>query len=119
MTSIASLHYLEIVTPEVNQTADIYRSQFGWHFGEPIAELGNALVANLNDGSRCGIRAPMSPAESPKVRIYLRVDSIADHVRQLAQSDAEVLLDRMEIPGHGTIAIYQMGGVEHGLWELN
>lgn len=119
MTSISSLHYLEIVTPDVNQTADIYRSQFGWHFEEPVAELGNARVAKISGGSRCGIRAPMSPEESPKIRIYLKVDSIAEHIKHLSDSNAEILLERMDIPGHGTIAIYQLGGIEHGLWELN
>jgi predicted enzyme related to lactoylglutathione lyase len=24
----------------------------------------------------------------------------------------------MEIPGHGTFAIYILGGVDHGLWQL-
>ncbi len=31
---------------------------------------------------------------------------------------AEILLGPMEIPGHGTIAIYMNGGIQQGLWQL-
>ncbi|MFP3940125.1 MAG: hypothetical protein ACLF0P_07455 [Thermoanaerobaculia bacterium] len=30
----------------------------------------------------------------------------------------EVAVPPTEIPGHGTFAIYFLGGIQHGLWEL-
>jgi len=31
---------------------------------------------------------------------------------------AELAHPPMEIPSHGTFAIYLLGGVQHGLWQL-
>ena len=41
------MHYLEIVTPSVNETCDALEKAHGVTFGEPIAELGNARTAKL------------------------------------------------------------------------
>ncbi|MCG6990067.1 MAG: hydroxylase, partial [Gemmatimonadetes bacterium] len=34
------------------------------------------------------------------------------------EAGAEVAHPPLEIPGHGTFAIYIQGGVHHGLWQL-
>jgi hypothetical protein len=34
------------------------------------------------------------------------------------ETEAQVAHPPMEIPGHGTFAIYIQGGVHHGLWQL-
>ncbi len=39
-------------------------------------------------------------------------------MRAVEAAGAFVALDRMELPGHGTIAIYLLGGIEHGLWQV-
>ena len=83
------------------------------------AELGNAFVAKLPDGSLCGIRAPMHEQEKPVVRTYLRVTDIATAVRAAAQLGAKIALEPVEIPGHGKIAIYMYGGIEQGLWQVS
>ena len=31
--------------------------------------------------------------------------------------DAEIAHPPMELPGHGTFAIYLQGGIHHGLWQ--
>ena len=113
-----SVHYLEIVTPDVKSMCNLYTKSFGWDFQPESEELGNVLVAKLQDGSLCGIRAPMSPAEKPIMRMYLRVSDIKASVEKVIQQGAKVLLERMEIPGHGIIAIYEIGGIEKGLWQV-
>jgi predicted enzyme related to lactoylglutathione lyase len=113
-----SVHYLEIVTPDVTAACELYERCFGWHFQPMVAELGNASVAKLPGGSLCGIRAPMHPDEHPIVRPYLRVTDLKTAVERAALSGARILLDRMEIPGHGIIAIYSHGGIEQGVWQV-
>ena len=113
-----SVHYLEIVTPGVEEMCGMYIRSLGWKFSPAVPELGNARVANLPNGILCGIRAPMSPQEKPIVRTYLRVTDLAASVKNVAESGANILLDRMEIPGRGIIAIYEMGGIEQGLWQV-
>lgn len=113
-----SIHYLEIVTPDVKAVCERYAETHGWRFERIDPALGNARVARLPGGTLCGIRAPMHTDEKPIVRTYLRVTDVDVAVRGVAQSGAEVLLERMEIPGHGVIAIYRHGGIEQGLWQV-
>src|SRR5688572_14789022 len=59
------VHYLEVVTPSVNETCDALEQAHGVTFGEPIAELGNARTATLEGGGRMGVRAPLRETEEP------------------------------------------------------
>lgn len=113
-----SVHYLEIVTPDPPSARDLYEQSYGWRFGPADPALGNAFVAALPGGSLCGIRAPMSDEEKPIVRTYLRVDDLTSAVQGAAHMGANILLDRMEIPGHGIIAIFEHGGIQQGLWQV-
>ncbi|MDB4963637.1 MAG: hypothetical protein JWP01_3636 [Myxococcales bacterium] len=113
-----TVHYLEIVTTDVTAARDLYQQVFGWQF-TPVAELGNAFVAELPNGSLCGIRAPLRESEKPVVRTYLRVADLGVATQRAHQLGAVLALDRMEIPGHGTIAIFLIGGIEQGLWQVS
>ena len=113
-----TVHYLEIVTPDVEAARDLYGTAYGWQFEPMRAELGNAFVATLPGGALCGIRAPMHAEETPIVRTYLRVPDIQEAVRQAARLGAEIALEPVELPGHGTIAIYMHGGIQQGLWQV-
>lgn len=112
-----TIHYLEIVTPDVAAVRALYEQVHGWHFKlEP--EFGNAFVAELPDGSRCGIRAPLRDTEAPIVRTYLRVADLDHAAHRAQQLGAQLAIDRMELGAHGTIALYLIGGIEQGLWQL-
>lgn len=112
------VHYLEIVTPNVEETCDALEKAHGVTFGEPVAELGNARTAALEDGGRIGVRAPLRETEEPVVRPYLLVDDVGAAVEAVAAAGGEIAMPPTEIPGHGTFAIYVLGGIQHGLWEL-
>ena len=70
------VHYLEIVTPEVDATCAAYEKLHGVSFSAPEAGLGNARTATLANGGLLGVRAPMHETEEPVVRPYLLVDDI-------------------------------------------
>jgi predicted enzyme related to lactoylglutathione lyase len=113
-----AVHYLEIVTPDVEAACHLYGTAYGWRFQAMGAELGNSFVATLPGGSLCGIRAPMHDQEKPIVRTYLRVTDIETAVKGAAQLRAKIALEPVEIPGHGKIAIYLYAGIEQGLWQV-
>jgi len=112
------IHYLEIVTPDAEATCRFYSSAYGWTFAPAAPELGFSCVAELPGGSRCGIRGPLSPEETPIVRTYLRVADLVAATQEAERLGATLLLDYMDIPGWGKIAIYEIGGIQQGLWQV-
>jgi predicted enzyme related to lactoylglutathione lyase len=112
------IQYLEIVTPDVDATCDALEAMRGVSFGEPIPEFGNARTAPLENGGRIGVRAPMRETEGPVVRPYLLVEDIEAAVDAARASGAEIAMAPAEIPGQGRFAIYILGGIQHGLWQL-
>lgn len=111
------VHYLEIVTPEVDVLCKQYSTLHGMTFGEPEASLGNARLAKMEGGGMLAIRAPMRPDEAPVIRPYVLVEDIEASVAAAADVGAEVALPPMELPGHGTCAIVIQGGIECGFWQ--
>lgn len=114
---VVQIQYLEIVTKDVDAVCAVYEAANGLQFGDPDAGLGNARTAALPGGGMVGVRAPMRESEEPVVRPYWLVDDIETAVAAAVAAGGEVAHPPMEIPGHGTFAIYIKGGVEHGLWQ--
>lgn len=112
------IHYLEIVTTDVNKVCSAYAAANGATFGEPDAGLGGARTAPLPGVGLIGVRPPMHDAEPLVVRPYWLVDNIEAAVAAAVEAGGEVAHPPMAIDGHGTFAIYILGGVHHGLWQL-
>ena len=111
------VHYLEIVTPKVEETCTALAAQHGVVFSEPEAALGNARIAMLEGGGRIGVRAPMRDDEEPVVRPYMLVNDIESASKAAEAAGAEFAMRATEIPGQGKFAIYFLGGIQHALWE--
>lgn len=112
------IHYLEIVTPEVDAVCAQYSAAHGVSFGEPVAELGSARTAQLGDGGMLGVRAPMRDTEAPVVRPYMLVDDIDAAVAAAASAGATIAMAPMELPGRGRFAIVIHGGIDCGFWQV-
>jgi len=113
-----TIHYLEIVTQDVAQVCAAYAAAHHLEFSAPVAELGMARTAPLAGGGVVGVRAPLSDTEAPVVRPYVLVDDIEAALAAVVEAGGTVAHPAMEIPGHGTFAIYLLGGNDHGLWQL-
>jgi predicted enzyme related to lactoylglutathione lyase len=112
------IHYLEIVTPEVDAVCAAYAATHEVRFGQPVAGLGNARTAPLAGGGLVGVRGPLRDTEQPVVRPYWLVDDIKVAVAAVVAAGGYLAHPPMEIPGHGTFAIYIQGGIDHGFWQL-
>ena len=112
------IHYLEIVTLDVDSVCASYESISKVQFGPGDPGLGNARTASLADGSMIGVRLPLADSEEPIVRPYYLVSNIDQAVASVVKSGGEIAHPPLEIPGHGTFAIYILGGNNHGLWQL-
>jgi predicted enzyme related to lactoylglutathione lyase len=114
---IGAVCYQEIVTPNALQLRKLFEHSFNWTF-TTVDALGNAHVADLPEGGRIGIRQPMSDTEQAITRLYVLVDNLAESIKDVRDLGGVILLEKMELAGQGTIAIYEAGGIEHGLWQL-
>ena len=110
--------YLEIVTKEVDAVRAAYGSALDVQFGDPDAGLGYARTAALAGGGLVGVRAPLRATEEPVVRPYWLLKDIDAAVTAAVQAGGEVAHPPVEIPGHGTFAIYLQGGNDHDRWQL-
>lgn len=118
MKENSRVHYLEVVTADVELLCTSYSQTLNVKFSEAVAELGGAKTAQLSDGSILGIRPPMHEAEEPTTRPYYLVDDIENAVSEAECSGAEVAVPPMEIPGRGKCAILMFGPIQSGLWQL-
>jgi len=112
------IHYLELVTKDVDAVCAAYAVANGVKFGAPDAGLGNARTAALPGGGLVGVRAPLHESEETVVRPYWLVDDIDAAVAAAVAAGGEVAHPPLAIPGRGTFAIYIQGGIHHGLWQL-
>ena len=112
------IHYLEIVTQDVDSVCATYEAINQVNFSPPDPALGNARTASLPDGSKIGVRSPLSEWEEPIVRPYFLVQNIDEAVTSVEKLGGEIAHPPLEIPGHGTFAIYILGLNNHGLWQL-
>lgn len=110
------VHYLEIVTQDVDGVCRAYAGQ-GAVFGTPVAALGYARTASLADGSLLGVRGSLRDTEAPVVRPYWRVQDLDVAVAAVEHSGGTIAVSPTPIPGYGRFAIYLQGGNDHGLWQ--
>lgn len=112
------VQFLEIVTEDQAATCDALTKLHGVQFGEPDPSVGNARTAALEGGGRISVREPMAAHETPVVRPYVLVDDIEAAVKVAEAAGGQIAMGATEIPGQGRFAIYFLGGVQYGLWEL-
>lgn len=111
------IQYLEIVTTDVDATCSALSEVHSVTFSEPVAELGNARIAELQGGGRIGVRAPMAEHDQPIVRPYLLTDDIEAAIKAAEAAGGEIALPATEVPNQGKFAIYFLQGTQFGLWE--
>jgi predicted enzyme related to lactoylglutathione lyase len=111
------LHYLEIVCRDVAAQCAALERVHGLSFGPPVADLGQARVAEAADGSLIGVRAPLAEHEAPIIRTYLEVEDIAFAVQEAAAAGGVVAYPPTRQGDTGTWAIYVLGDVQIGLWQ--
>jgi predicted enzyme related to lactoylglutathione lyase len=112
-----AVHYLEIVTEDVDRLVGLYQHVHGLSFGPPDPDLGQARVATQSDGTVVGIRKPLAEHEQPMMRTYLEVKDIHQATKKAEESGAAIAYPPTRQGDHGTFAILIQGDVEHGLWK--
>ena len=116
-SSNMNIHYLEIVTNDVDALCAAYERVHSLSFGPEDPDLGQARVAVRPDGSLVGIRKPLAAHEQPTMRTYLTVVDIQKAVKEAEEAGAIIAYPPTRQGERGTFAIFIHGDVEHGLWQ--
>ncbi len=111
------VHYLEIVSSDVDSLTGLYERMHGVTFGPADPDLGHARVATSGDGTLIGIRKPLAAHEQPIVRAYVAVDDIQRAAKQAEERGAIVAYPPTRQGQHGMFAIVIHGDLQHGLWQ--
>jgi predicted enzyme related to lactoylglutathione lyase len=111
------VHYVEIVSDDVDGLTKLYQHAHGVSFGPPDADLGAARVATLADGSLLGIRRPLAEHEQPIVRTYFAVADIEAAAKKAEEQGAMIAYPPTRQGKAGTFAILISGGAQLGLWQ--
>jgi predicted enzyme related to lactoylglutathione lyase len=112
-----AVHYVEVVSNDVDALSELYERLHGLSFGPPDADLGQARVATQADGTLVGIRKPLAGHEQPIMRTYLVVEDIRQAVKKAEDTGATIAYPPTRQGQRGTFAIVIQGDVQHGLWQ--
>ncbi len=112
-----NIHYTEIVCNDVASQCAALERLHGLSFGAPVAELGQARVAETSGGSLVGVRAPLAAHELPIIRTYVEVEDIAQAVKEAEAAGAVIAYPPTQQGDTGTWAIYMLGDLQFGLWQ--
>ena len=111
------VHYVEIVTPDVSGHCAMLAAAQGLTFGDAVADLGGAHVAETAAGTLVGVRAPLAAHEEPIVRVYMTVDDIQAAVAAAEAAGAMTAYPPTRQGDTGMWAIVLREGVQHGFWQ--
>ena len=112
-----AVHYLEIVSNDVDTLTALYQRMHGVSFGPPDPDLGHARVATRSNKTLVGIRKPLAAHEQPIMRTYLAVEDIQQAVDKAKEHGATIAYPPTRQGQRGTFAIVIQGEVQHGLWQ--
>ena len=112
------IHYLEIVTFDIDGICRTYDTAHNVSFTQADDSLGGARTCTLPDGSIVGVRGTLSDSEAPVIRPYWLVGDIEAAVKEVENQGAKILHPPLEISGKGTFAIYSVGSIQQGFWQL-
>src|SRR5688500_11023444 len=111
-----TVHYLEIVTPDLDALVRLHERLHGLSFGPADPDLGEARVATRPDGTLVGIRKPLAAHEQPIVRPYVAVEDSARAIKQAEENGVAIAYGPAPQGTRGTFAIVIQAGIQHGLW---
>jgi hypothetical protein len=108
------IHYLEIVTPDVDAACALHSQMHRVDFGEAEPMLGGARTAKLASGGMLGIRAPLRPTETPVVRPYFLVEDIKASVAAAARPGHSLPWSRRRSQAMGNSPLLFMARLNRG-----
>ena len=100
----------ELMTNDINRAKQFYGQTLGWTFEPFPMPDGEYWIAKAADGSPTAGIMPMDPQDTesaPGWLSYVQVDNIEQTVSTVQAAGGTVLLDPLDIPNVGRIAVVE------------
>ena len=111
--------WMDLATPDLDGAKAFYTAVFGWDYMDTGPDFGHYQMARAQGQNAAGIGPlqPGSPMPSAWT-IYFSTDDADADVARIKLLGGQVIVDPMEIPGSGKMAIcVDPTGAVFGLWQ--
>ena len=111
--------WFDLVSPDAAAAAAFYAALFGWTYDVAGPEHGHYRMAMVDGRPAAGIGQRQEGTETPSAwTVYLAADDAATMAQRATGLGGSVVVQPMEVPGMGHMAIVQdPGGAVFGLWQ--
>ena len=113
--------WVELSTQDAAASRDFYSKLFGWKIEvNPDPQYGGYGMAKVSGyaGDVAGIGPKMSPETPTAWSIYIGTADAADTTKKVEQAGGKVVMQPMEVPGQGTMAVFQdPSGAFISVWQ--
>ena len=111
--------WMDLATPDLDGAKAFYNAIFGWEYMDTGPDFGHyqMAMAQGHNAAGIGLLQPGSPMPSAWTVYFATEDAAADATR-VKLLGGQVIVDTMEIPGSGMMAIcVDPTGAVFGLWQ--
>ncbi len=117
-TKPGSVVHVELTSKDPAATRKFLEGVFGWKFTQqPMGGGDEYWTFEAGSGPGGGLTHPQ-PGMPPGTLNYLLVESVEASVRTITAHGGKILMDRMEIPSVGWMAVFEIpGGVVQAIFE--
>ena len=114
-----SFSYVELHTHAPAQARDFYRQLFGWKMSdEEVPGFGTYTSIEPTEGPQGGLMKAANRAQPSSWVVYMNVPDLTEATKQVRTLGGGVLNERVEIKGHGTMAVVtDPTGAVFNLWQ--
>jgi predicted enzyme related to lactoylglutathione lyase len=121
-TSVANKPaWVELSSSDAAASRDFYSKLFGWKIEvNPDPQYGGYGMAKVegNPNDVAGIGPKMSPETPTAWSVYIGTADAAETTKKVAQAGGKVVMEPMEVPGQGTMAVFQdPSGAFISVWQ--
>ncbi len=106
-TSIGTIEWVDLSTPDIEESVSFYSQLFGWGIEVATAATGTHYLGKVGGGDAAGMmqRAPDVAEPVPAAWwIYIRVESVEDAAARATLLGGRVVEEPMDLPGNARIA---------------
>jgi predicted enzyme related to lactoylglutathione lyase len=111
--------WVELSTHDAAASRDFYSKLFGWKIEvNPDPQYGGYGMAKIDGHDVAGVGPKMSPETPTAWSIYIGTSDVAETVKKAEQAGGKVVMQPMEVPGQGTMAVFQdPSGAFISVWQ--